>query len=702
MPRIAEKTRSRRTKGPKQEKLIDNPSLLIVDLFCGAGGTTTGFALSGIAKVIACINHDHTAIISHWQNHPEVRHFEEDMRTLALDKLIELVERARERYPNAKLVLWASLECTNFSKAKGGMARDADSRTLADHLHRYIDAINPDYVQIENVVEFRDWGPIRIKCKHLHEDRCDLTIIKQKKYEVVPILKRGKVYADRCDFTIKKKKIATKIDVYGWVPVPETKGQDFKRWCITMQAHGYKMDWKELDSADFGAFTSRNRLFGIFARPELNIVWPEQTHMKREKLAKLKKGIKTKSKPNPYKIPVPDRKFKPWQAVKWVLDFEDEGYSIFDRKNNMSIPARQRKDLKEPTFERVYQGCIKHIAGGKKKFMVRYHGGNPESRISDINNPLGVIDTQNRHAIVNTSFISKYFSGAPYNKNISIDGPAGTIRTADGQALITAKCTDAFLASYHGTGHNTYSVDNPGPVIPTGDGTALYKFDFLDKQYSGSANHQSVEVPAGAVLSNDKFAKVHPIFIDRQFSSGGGKDSSIDDPTGSILSVPKMNLVQAGFLDTTNYTNTPSSLEDLGKVITANRKWPYLFKMDYGGQQYSVENPSPVIIAKQDKMPIYLCITEHGELAIQIFETDSPCVRKLKEFMAMYGIVDIKMRMLKVPELLKIQGFPARYRLSGTQADQKKFIGNSVVPDVVKAWAMALHEDLEEQYLQAA
>lgn len=69
----------------------------------------------------------------------------------------------RKKYPLAKLVLWASLECTNHSKAKGGMSRDADSRTLADHLFRYIEALDPDSVQIENVEEFLIWGHWNLK-----------------------------------------------------------------------------------------------------------------------------------------------------------------------------------------------------------------------------------------------------------------------------------------------------------------------------------------------------------------------------------------------------------------------------------------------------------------------------------------------------------------------------------------------------------
>ena len=118
--------------------MID-PKFIVVDLFCGAGGTTTGFEeayyvgadgkLYKSAVVIACVNHDPKAIRSHWRNHLHVKHFNEDIRTLDLTELIELVNYYRLKYPNAKLILWASLECTNFSNAKGGLPRDADSRT---------------------------------------------------------------------------------------------------------------------------------------------------------------------------------------------------------------------------------------------------------------------------------------------------------------------------------------------------------------------------------------------------------------------------------------------------------------------------------------------------------------------------------------------------------------------------------------------
>lgn len=116
-----------------------SPRMLFIDLFAGAGGVTTGIEHARcfdkkVAKVIACVNHDANAIASHQANHPDCLHFTEDIRTLDLTELSQVARIEKAFFPQSKICLWASLECTNFSKAKGGLPRDADSRTLAEHL----------------------------------------------------------------------------------------------------------------------------------------------------------------------------------------------------------------------------------------------------------------------------------------------------------------------------------------------------------------------------------------------------------------------------------------------------------------------------------------------------------------------------------------------------------------------------------------
>lgn len=142
------------------------------------------------AKVIACVNHDANAIASHAANHPNAQHFTEDIRTLNLAPLKGHVEKERRRYPKAKVVLWASLECTNHSRAKGGTSRDADSRTLAEHLFRYIEELQPDYIHIENVVEFMEWGPLVVKIARDPEtgsEYCPLEIKRDKRHRATSI-----------------------------------------------------------------------------------------------------------------------------------------------------------------------------------------------------------------------------------------------------------------------------------------------------------------------------------------------------------------------------------------------------------------------------------------------------------------------------------------------------------------------------------
>lgn len=546
--------------------------LLYIDLFCGAGGTSTGvenarYADEQCAKVIACVNHDANAIASHTANHPDALHFTEDIRTLELSPLVAHVERMKKIYPDALIVLWASLECTNFSKAKGGQPRDADSRTLAEHLFRYIESINPDYIQIENVEEFMSWGD---------------------------------------------------MDEHGH-PISRDKGRCYEKWKRNVKRYGYDFDWRILNAADYGAYTTRKRFFGIFAKRGLPIVFPEPTHCKDGKndmFGRLEK----------------------WKPVKDVLDFSDEGESIFSRK----------KPLAEKTLERIYAGLIKFVAGGKDAFISRYNTARPQDTVKSIDEPCGVLTTANRFAKVQVSFLSKQFSGQPDCKNISVEGPAGTI---------TCKDHHAFVSAYYGNGHN-----------------------------------HSVELPAPTVTTKDRLALVNSVFIDNQY--GTGKPTSINQPVGTVTTVPKFNMVSCKpWIMNTAFSNIGSSIEQPSQTITANRKWHYLMNPQFASAGGSVNNPCFTLIARMDKMPPYLVEVEGG-IGIQVTPDDSPMTIKIKEFMALYGIIDIKMRMLRIAELKKIMGFPEDYVLIGPQSDQKKFIGNAVEVNMARVLCEAICKEI--------
>lgn len=536
--------------------------LLYIDLFCGAGGTSSGVNSARLddkqcATVIACVNHDKNAIASHAANHPEAMHFTEDIRTLELSPLLTHLQSCRRQYPDALVVLWASLECTNFSKAKGGMPRDADSRTLAEHLFRYIEAINPDYIQIENVEEFMSWGDVD---------------------------ENGK-------------------------PVSMDKGKSYTRWVRNVKKYGYNFEYRILNAADYGAYTSRKRFFGIFGKKGLPITFPEATHSKEGTSSLF--GTLEK-----------------WRPVRECLDFDDEGDSIFGRK----------KPLVEATLERIYAGLIKFVAGGKDAFIVKYNSVNKRTGKHippSIDEPCPTVATQNRLGLAKVSFLSKQFSGDPMSKNVSVEAPAGAITCKDHHAMITA---DRFIVNYrfNNTGH---SIDTAAPTICTVGQIGVASCNFIDMQY-GNGTERSCEQPAPTLTTKDKcsLVTVKRFLMNPQYKSAGG----------------------------------------------------------------SVDKPCFTLIARMDKMPPYLVATESGEAAIEVYTTDSPMTAKIKEFMALYGIVDIKMRMLKIPELKKIMGFPEDYVLVGTQAEQKKYIGNAVEVTIARRWCEALCAKLKEHFKNAA
>ena len=509
--------------------------LLYIDLFCGAGGTSTGVEAARLggekcAKVIACVNHDANAIASHAANHPDALHFTEDIRTLNLTPLIAHLGKCRKQYPRAKVVLWASLECTNFSKAKGGLPRDADSRTLAEHLFRYVEFIEPDYIQIENVEEFMSWGD---------------------------------------------------MDEHGH-PISRDRGRSFMAWVNHVRDYGYYFDYRILNAADFGAYTSRKRFFAIFGKYGLPIVFPTATHARNGN-----DGFEVFG----------ETLYKKWKPVREVLDLDDEGTSIFGRQ----------KPLCEKTLERIYAGLVKFVAGGKEAFLVKYNSMNQANKYvaPGIDDPCPTVACQNRLGLAKVQFLSKHFSGDPESKNISVEQPAGSVTCKDHHSFVTA---------YFGNGYNR-SVDEPAPTVTTDDRFALVTTKFYQNEYSG-----------------------------------GGQLSSLDEPNPAVMTTPKQKLVSVR---------------------------QYLMNPQFKSAGGSIDKPCFTLIAHMDKMPPYLITTKEG-IGIAIYEDDTPMTRLIKEFMAMYGIVDICMRMLKVDELKRIMGFPSDYILIGTQSEQKKYIGNAV------------------------
>jgi DNA (cytosine-5)-methyltransferase 1 len=201
--------------------------LEIADLFCGAGGTSTGAVEAaqalGFRPSLTAVNHWPRAVETHSVNHPEARHL-----CASIDSL-----NPRELFRPGKLdLLWASPECTHHSRARGGTPMSDQSRASAFCVTRWAEALRPPTVLIENVPEFAEWGPLGSDGK----------------------------------------------------PLKSRKGETFRAWIAMMEAIGYRAEARILCAADYGDPTTRRRLFVQFQLGRRKIVWPEATHSDRPDL----------------------------------------------------------------------------------------------------------------------------------------------------------------------------------------------------------------------------------------------------------------------------------------------------------------------------------------------------------------------------------------------------------------------------------
>lgn len=376
-----------------------------IDLFAGAGGTSTGIHMaSANAEVLACVNHDANAIKSHALNHPNTIHFTEDIRDPQVARAIgDLVAMKRKEFPNCVVNLWASLECTNYSRAKGGMPRDADSRTLANHLFMYLEFIKPEALYIENVVEFMCWGPLETR-----ED---------KSLSIKGVSSGLKLMFD--------KKSNTEVPSY--FPKSKKNGVDYLRWVEAIKSVGYpNHDHRELNAADFEGYSSRNRYFGIFTKKDLPISWPKPTHSE-----------KPESEDNLF-----GNKREKWLSVRDVLDLTDHGKSIFGLNAN-------GKFYSQKTLARVFAGLKKQKLG--QVFMTSYYGN---GGAHSVDAPCNTLTTKDRFAL---HFINYDYSSPTHG---SIEKPVGTVTTIPKHNLCTIQWT--FDTQFSGIGR---SIDRPGQSL---------------------------------------------------------------------------------------------------------------------------------------------------------------------------------------------------------------------------------------------
>ena len=404
---------------------------LIVDCFAGGGGASVGIEMALGRPVDIAINHDPQAIRMHKANHPDTLHLTEDIFKVDLQKYVA------GRHVS---LMWASPDCTSHSKAKGGQPREKGLRILPWAVYKHAKAILPDVIIMENVEEIQQWGPLD---KNGH-------------------------------------------------PIPERKGEDYKKFVSAMKSLRYEFDSRELIAADYGAPTTRKRWYAIFRRDGKQIVWPEPTHSKDG-------------------ICLPK-----WKECGDYIDWSDLGKSIFNRK----------KPLAEATQARIANGIRKYIIENPNPyivkdnralaFIIQYHGETKagDSRGQLLTEPIKTIDTSNRYGLV-TAFVTKF-----YKTGIGqgCDEPIHTITTSPGHfGLISA-----FLIKYYGTGCGQ-TLDSPLGTITTKDRFGLVNvlIEIAGEKYVISdiflrmLNAEELKLmqgfPEDYIITHDLYGKIYPV-----------------------------------------------------------------------------------------------------------------------------------------------------------------------------------------------
>jgi DNA (cytosine-5)-methyltransferase 1 len=422
---------------------------IIVDNFAGGGGASTGIELAIGRDVDIAINHDEAAIAMHKANHPGTEHYCENVWE------VDPVKACRGR-PVA--LAWFSPDCKHFSKAKGGKPVDKNIRGLAWVAVKWAKAVHPRVIILENVEEFKTWGP-------LMDNNC---------------------------------------------PDPERKGETFNLFIKALQKYGYKVDWRELRACDYGAPTIRKRFFLVARCDGQKIVWPEPTHGDPECLevrCGLKKPWRTAAEIIDWSIPCPsifDRK-KPLAEntlrrigrgiQKFVIDNPEpfivqvnHSGASWDYCNSINRPlatvtAKHGFGLVAPVISQIGQ-----TGGG--------------DRLHDIQEPLSTIVSKAEHMLV-TPFLTQYHSYDDNARGQTVDKPILTIDTSNRYGLVTSHIIQM---NNHCDGR---SLTEPLNTIVAGPGHLGEVRTFL-MSYYGNNNDigQRLNEPLRTITSKDRFGIV--------------------------------------------------------------------------------------------------------------------------------------------------------------------------------------------------
>lgn len=395
---------------------LDLRQYLNIDLFAGGGGASTAMEEATGECVDIAVNHDDDAVSMHIVNHPQTTHYREDIR---------LVEPRVATGGRPVGRLHASPECTHHSQARGGQPRSKESRSLSWMVIKWVGQTLPLMLTMENVMQILQWGPLVAK-------RCAQTgrVIT---LDIVPHPLTGKPV-----HRVAEPGERVPVQRQYLVPDPKRKGKTWARFLHLLRELGYKHHYDKLVAADYGAATTRERLFFIARRDGVPLNWPAATHAK---------------------IPAPDQ--LSWVPQATHIDWSLPCPSIFlDEESGKS--AGVRRPLAAKTMERLRKGVKKFVLDHPDPFIVSNvahptlapfiteHANASNQRNMSANEPGRTIcsEVKGGHFAVAAPVLVGAGGPSYAGKPTSCEQPAGTILTENHRALGVA-----YLAQHNG-GHN--------------------------------------------------------------------------------------------------------------------------------------------------------------------------------------------------------------------------------------------------------
>lgn len=621
-----------KARDPSQISMTEE---IIVDLFAGGGGASTGIELATGRVVYAAVNHDPDAILMHRMNHPYTMHYQASVWD------VDPPEVCQGRPVG---LLWASPDCRHFSKASGGAKKDKQVRCLAWVVLRWAATVRPRVIMLENVEEFVTWGPVR----------------------------KGK-------------------------PVKKLAGTTFAQWKRQLEALGYVIEYRELVAADYGAPTTRKRFVLVARCDGRPIVWPERTHapadspeVKAGKLLPWRSAAEIIDWTQPmYSIFDTKEEIKARYGVNAVRPLADNtlrriihGVDKFTLKSGRPFLVPTGYGEREGQKPRVHDAdkplptavsTVKHNLVQPMIAPITFPN-TANSVGSPADQPIHTIRTGGGggQILASANLIQYHTEKDSAARATGLATPLLTVDGSNRNGLVSAHLTE-----YYGNGV-PIPVDKPMRTITGHDREALTAVH-IAKYYSGVVGADAGDpVPTITAVDHNAIAAVH---LDKYFAGGySGAGNDLRDPVTTLTTEPRHSLVAAHIAE---FKGT-----DKGQAVSAPLRTITASWGEFGAVEVKIEHyESGQSLGRWPEVRALL--NRYCGYRLQDDE-----ILLLHIGTAWYYISDILLRMLTPRELYNAQGFAPDYIIDfvdpSTGKDYSKAakvarVGNSVSPPMAEA-----------------